>query len=283
MTIEKILKLTCQKISAIEADILLSFVLKKDRVFLYQNPDYEISTKNRRQFTRLVAKRMAGEPIAYITRHQEFYGLDFYVNKNVLIPRPETELLVEEVLKKIQISNIKYQKIADVGTGSGNIAITLAKKLLVHRSFSEDGKIFAIDISKEALKVARKNATKHRVTDKIQFLHGSLLEPLKIRHGRNRKIDIICANLPYVRTDQKVSQSEPSNSLYSGKEGLDLIIKLIKQTPEYLNKSGTIFLEISPEQKNKLSRIIPRILPDAKFEFKKDLAKKDRIVIINLT
>jgi len=278
MTINQTLKHAYEKIAPTDAEILLSFVLKKDKIFLYKNPDYKLTANDQRQFARFVTRRIAGEPIAYILNYQEFYGLDFYINKNVLIPRPGTELLVEEVIKRVKRDkgirrNKGVIKIADVGTGSGCVAIAIATEL---RIMNQESRIFATDISEKALKIAKKNAQKHKVENGIIFLPGDLLAPLP------EKMDIIVTNLPYIKSGKTVPRFEPSNSLYAGEDGLDLIKKLLEQAPKYLKKSGVIFLEISPEQKTTLQNFILEKLLPLRGKFKKDLQGLYRLLIIKI-
>lgn len=232
MTIKQALKQAAQKLaaagidsSALDADILLSFVLKKPKEFLYTYPE-KILTKNQlTRFNQLINRRAKHEPVAYLTQHKEFFGLDFYVDKNVLIPRPLTESLVEQVIKEV---GNKKVVIADIGTGSGCIAIALKKHL-------PQATIYATDISAAALLVAKKNARKHRV--KIKFLQGNLLEPLK-----NKKIDIIVANLPYLNKNQIKNELtfEPKIALLGGKK---YIKELLRQAKKLKYQPKKIFLE----------------------------------------
>lgn len=269
MTIYQVLQQTSSKIPLLEAEILLAHTLKVDKVWLYKNPEHNLPAIGYHVYSNLIKRRLNGEPIPYITNHQEFYGLDFYVDKRVLIPRPETEVLVESVLNTLASSLKPQASIADIGTGSGAIAVTLAKIL------NSKVNICATDISKDALKVAQINAKKHGVEDRIQFLHGDLLKPLP------EKVDIIVANLPYVDltllkrppASPAGRPGDPMTALDGGKDGLELIKKLLHQAPKYLKPKGKIFLEIDPRQKQKLLKI-------AKFEFKKDLAGLDRVAIL---
>ncbi len=279
MTIKQLLKKSKElkvisKTPNLDVELLLSFVLEKPKEYLYANPDKEL-TKNRvERFDKLLTRRKKGEPIAYIIDKKYFYGLEFYVDRRVLIPRPETEILVEEVMKE-ERGKKKEVRIADVGTGSGCIAISLAKNL-------PGAKIWAIDISKKALQVTRKNAKKHRVKKQVKLLHGDLLKPL----GKN-KVDIICANLPYLTieqlelTEKDVRKFEPKKALVA-KQEIELYAKLLAMAPGYLNKNGIIFLEVDPVFKNKLEKLAKRKFPGTKIEIKKDLAGKDRVMIIKL-
>jgi len=239
---------------ALDAEILLSFVLKKDRVFLFTYPEKKLNTRQWRQYKKLISRRKKHEPIAYITHHKEFYGLDFYVDCRVLIPRPETEKLVEKIINFLKdkkyyhslasrFSNLLQNDlvICDIGTGSGCIAVSLAKNL-------PKAKIYAIDASKKALAVAKINAKKHKVFKQIKFVYSDLFSkiPPKI------KFDIIVANLPYLskkewqKTTLDIRKYEPKFALIGGKKGKEIYKKLLKQAKKYLKENGKIFLENYP-------------------------------------
>jgi len=267
--------LATKKITPLDAEVLLSFVLKKPKEFLYAHPEFQPTKKQISNFQFLISKRIKGEPIAYLTGHKEFFGLDFLVNKNVLIPRPETEILVEDVL--FQISNNKYQitNIADVATGSGCIAISLKKHL-------PKLKIFATDISSAALNVAKKNAKRHKV--KLNLFKGDLLTPIK-----NKKIDLLVANLPYLDIKHKnlLKSSEtiglkfePKKALYAGTKGFDLFQKFFEQLNQRKQSPKYIFLEIGHNQATDLKKLIKKYLRQYSVKIKKDLAHLDRVLIL---
>lgn len=273
---------------ALDAEILLDFTLKKSKEFLYAHPEKNLTTTQSRLFKNLVARRAKHEPVAYLTGQKSFSGLDFFVDKNVLIPRPETETLVEEAIKKIL--NTKYKipntSIVDVGTGSGAIAVTLARRL-------PNTKIFATEISSAALKVARKNARRHKVA--VTFLCGNLLQPFLNLKSKilNLKSLVIVANLPYGWKAWKNTSSaetaglkfEPQIALFTGKNGLELYEKLLKQInlliANYQLPITSIF-EIDPRQTKLITKLIRATFPTAKIEIKKDLAGRDRIVILKI-
>lgn len=269
LTIADIQKEYFVKIDRLDLDLIVGDVLKKPREFVMTHPEHTLTTNQKLKTKNLLARRMKHEPIAYILGYKEFYGLDFKVTPDTLIPRPETELLVELA---IQETNIKKQtsNIIDVGTGSGNIIISLAKNITGKNNF------FAVDISKKALAIAKQNAIKNQV--KIKFIHGSLLD--KITNIDN---SIIIANLPYLSKEiysatlPNVKKYEPRSALYSPREGLDHYDRLLKLIAQLDPTNCTIFLEISPEQKTKLPKIIKAHLPQVKIEFFKDLAKKWRL------
>jgi release factor glutamine methyltransferase len=253
----------------LDAELLLSLVLKKEKEYLYTYPESELKKKEIKKYQKLIQKRATHYPIAYILRYKEFYGLKFLVNKYVLIPRPETELLVEETLKIIKPEN----RIAEIGTGSGCIALSLAKQ-----GFN----IIATDISSQALKVAQKNAQDHQVLNKVKFIKGNLLKPLK-----NEKIDLLIANLPYLASDYRKESSikhEPKLALYSGQDGLNLYHQLFKQISELKYQPRYILIELDPK-KNQiqiLSKYIKNLFPQIQIETKKDLQDLDRVMIIKI-
>ena len=271
------------KIDHLDFDLLVAHVIKKSREFVMSHPEHKLSPLKIVNCKLKITRRMRDEPLAYILGHKEFYGLDFKVSPDTLIPRPETELLVELA---IQETKNKKQKtsIIDVGTGSGNIIISIAKNV------SHEIKFYATDISSAAIAIAKANAKIHNVNQKIKFLHGNLLEPvfenckLKIENSQM----IILANLPYLSKEiynatlPNVKKYEPKSALYSPKEGLDHYEKLLQQISRLNPTICTIFLEISPEQKNKITKIIKSILPQSKIEFRKDLANRWRLCKIEI-
>ena len=257
---------------ALESDILLCHTLGIDRVQLYQEPEHELSAEEDAALWQMVNRRGKGEPTAYITAHREFFGLDFLVTPAVLIPRPETELLVERTLELVRTNALST--LADIGTGSGAIAISLAKSLA-------GVGIYATDISDDALKVARMNCQKHGVADRVVLLQGDLLEPLP------EPVDLIIANLPYVRKSdipQKGPLSfEPRAALDGGEEGLDKIKKLIGQLKGKLKPGGWLLLEIGQGQAPAVIDLLTKLFPDAHIEVTRDLAGIERVVCLCLT
>ena len=228
----------------LDVELLLSEVLKKDRVYLMAHDNDLIPLNDMRYFRSLIKKRKTGLPLAYILGKKEFYGLEFKVNKNVLIPRPDTEILVESVFSYLQPGDL----LLDVGTGSGCIPISILK----HK---KGLKAVATDISKRALLIAQENAKNHRVGDRIQFLYSDLLQNLspKLFKGKNL---IVTANLPYVPVDYVINNEakfEPSLALYSESEGLELYQRLFHQLSEFQPKM--IFLECYEFQLEPLTKL----------------------------
>jgi len=300
-SINQALERASKKIPLSEAEILLAFALKKKKTWLYQNPNQLLSLSQYSKFQLLLRKRQSGIPIAYLLSQKEFYGLDFYVDRRVLIPREETETLVEIAFKKIQqliAENPDFRKrtirVADVGTGSGCIAVSLAKKFLEGSGehLVPRIKIYAIDISKKALSVAKRNIEKHNVQPWVNLLYGKGLTPLP------EKVNIIVANLPYIPSDyfklrsrnfkkSKQNQIYPSGLFYEpkialdgGKEGLEIIKKVLGKAPKYLLEQGVILLEISPEQKKPLKEWLNNLYPNVTVLFYKDLSGLERVIEI---
>lgn len=253
--------------AAIEAEVLLKHSLNLSRVELYLQYTRELSSQEETRLQSLMARRLAGEPAAYITGHREFYGLDFYVDKRVLIPRPESELLVEEAVKSAQNGASSF---ADIGTGSGAIAVSLAVNLPSVR-------VYATDISQEALEVGRINCRKHGVASRVTFLQGDLLEPVPER------VDIIIANLPYVRqaelTTVNTYSHEPQLALDGGQDGLDKYRRLFSQISQKLNPGGSLMVEIGQGQQVEVVRLLQDYVAAGKTAVKPDLSGMPRVVI----
>jgi release factor glutamine methyltransferase len=261
----------------LEAGLLLACALKKPREFLLAHPEYKLSPFQILKNEYLLKQRLCNIPLAYITGKREFFSLDFKVNKNVLIPRPETELIIEEALR---INNKeKIASFVDIGTGSGCIIITLAKKI-------QEASFQGLDISSKALTVARANARQHKVLGKVKFLRSNLLSEIINKKILNAPI-MVLANLPYLTPEQiALSPSikkEPKIALIAGNDGLDYYRLLFKQI-----KIGSfphpiyILCEIDESQVKNISSLINKELPEAKIEIKKDLGGFPRLVVISL-
>jgi release factor glutamine methyltransferase len=256
---------------ALDAEVLLSSVTGLDRAGLYREWERRLPGEEEARFFELVRRRGLSEPVAYLTGHKEFMGLDFTVGPSVLVPRPETELLVETALEVLPPS----AKIIDVGTGSGAIAVSLA-------SFLEGAVVYATDRSPEALDVARLNAARLGVGERCFFYHGNLLEPLS-GLGLRGRVDLIAANLPYIGREEypglpeEVRLYEPPPALDGGAGGLDLYRRLIPAAPEFLKKGGLLLMEIGCRQGQALSALLS--VPVWKVTVRKDLAGLDRLVV----
>lgn len=257
--------------AALEAELLLRHTLKINRAQLLSEPDSELKSRHADTYKTFIKRRIKGEPSAYITGHREFFGLDFYVDKHVLIPRPETELLVEQTI--LRAKQYKNPVIVDVGTGCGAIAVSLAKNL-------PDAEIYAVDISKTALKVAGRNCMEHHVEDRVQLLRGDLLESVP------NQIDIIVANLPYVLTSDvpqvNTAGFEPSLALDGGADGLVVINRLCLQAKDRLRPAGFLLLEIGLGQSQKAADILQELFPSANVEIIPDLSGIERVICLTL-
>ncbi len=264
----------------LDAQVLLSSVLHGERSFLYTYPDQELTSQQNQLYQDVIARRSRGEPVAYLVGHKEFYGLDFLVDKRVLIPRPETELLVDAArnLCRKMFEAGQMPIIADIGTGSGVIPITLA--VLEPRL----PYVYACDISSDALDVASKNCRRHHVEDRVIVLQGDLLEPVP------EPVDIVTANLPYVGTEEledipiDVKAYEPHIALFSGPLGLDLMLRFFQsiQQSQKLKAGATLLLEIGYRQMDALTSILRDTLPQATLTCIKDLAGWDRVLQVTL-
>lgn len=265
--------------SHIEARIVLGHILKLSPVQLYTQPERPLSQEQVTSLRELIERRLCREPTAYIVKHKEFYGVDFYVDSRVLIPRPETELLVEAAFGFAK-SHTNYLSssgtpfiIADVGTGCGAIAISLALNL-------SQAKVYATDISLSALEVARLNCESHNVTEQIVLLQGNLLEPIP------GPVDLIVANLPYIECSElanlspEITNFEPRVAIDGGQSGLDQIRQLLEQAKGKIHPLGCLLLEIGQKQETAVVSLINRYLPKARFDFISDLSGIKRVVKI---
>lgn len=266
-----------QSLPGQEAELLLGHALRKPKEFLYTHPNYQIPKNKYQEFTKLVKKREKGEPIAYILGYKDFFGLRFKVTKDVLVPRPETEWIVEEALKEISSNKNQVSKILDVGTGSGCLSISIAKNL---NKIKIKHNITASDISSKALKVAKANTKTHKV--KIDFLKSDLFSKVG-----ERKFDLIIANLPYVPLKDykkllKGLKFEPRLALTDGTNNFIIYKKFFEQVGKHLSETGKIFLETDPASKTYLSAYTKKYLPKYKIKFFKDLNKLTRYAEIKL-
>jgi len=274
----------------LEAEVLLASVLNCDRVTVYTDYQKPLDQKERTLYRELIKKRLEGRPSAYLVGHREFWSLDFKVNPHVLIPRPDTELLVELTLELMK--DTASPLIADIGTGSGCIATAIAKE-------RKDATIVATDLSQKALSTAKENAQRHAVN--IEFLHGSLTEPLMERAG---EFHLVVSNPPYIaekesselgnqgtkpqniRTspsgglscDPDVMKYEPREALMGGKDGLDIIRTLIADVPNILRPGGFFITEVGANQASRVADLMKKTKSYENVDIRQDLSGLDRAV-----
>jgi release factor glutamine methyltransferase len=273
MTIHDLIKIAAKKLTnstspTLDGEVLLSFVIKKPKEYLLANPKKSVDPKLEKIYLRLINKRLLGWPVAYLIKHKEFFGLDFYVDKNVLIPRPETEGLVELVLDSLKIENRKL-KILDIGTGSGCIIISIARNIATNQS-NQKYKFFASDLSPRAIKIAKKNAKTHKV--KVTFGDGNLLEP-----WGDEQFDCVVANLPYLaRESDPSTKFEPKGALIAARKGLKLYEELFRQVSTLHSRPSSLFLEVGRDQGRLIKKLAKKYLPEYKAKTYKDLFGRTR-------
>ena len=261
------------------ADILLSHVLHTDRVKLYLHYDQPLTDGEIAKFRSLIKRRLKREPVQYITGIQEFWSMDFMVDPQVLIPRPESEVLMEQVLslcKEKKIPNPECPKILDLCTGSGALVIALAREI-------KGASLWASDMSRAALELARKNTRKHGVESRIVFLQGDLLDPF-LEQGM--KFDAIVSNPPYIRSRSldtlcpEVRDYEPIQALDGGEDGMIYIERIIADGPECLNHQGWLLIEMDPEQLPLASKRVEQSGCYGERHYVKDYSHRDRVLMI---
>jgi len=262
--------------SALERQVLLAHVTGKSRTWLLAHPEVSLTPEQEKALETAVRQLEAGVPLPYIIGHWEFFGLDFQISPEVLIPRPETELLIETVLAWVRNRPQPAYRFMDIGTGSGIIPVTLA----VHVSSAE---ITATDISPAALKIARQNAERHGVEGRIHFIEADLL-PDNLQPST---FDVLTANLPYIPTETlkelAVFGKEPTLALDGGPNGLDLISRLLDQITARTVSARLILLEIEARQGPAVKALAREHFPACEVEIKKDLAGHDRLAVILLS
>ena len=295
MTIQDLINFGVKKLSktsnsaVLDSEVLLSYVLNKPKLDIFVHMDKNVHKLQMRKFFDLLKKRSQGWPVAYLVKEKEFYKLKFYVDKNVLIPRPETEGLVELAVTYIKRSHKigtdrNPLRILDIGTGSGNIIISLAKSLYNLSPITYN--LFASDISPKALAVAKKNAKIHKV--KITFKQGSLHKP-----WNNQNFDIIVANLPYLAKRTDVSTKfEPTKALIAKNKGLELFEELFKQIAHLRtvrssdrttkqSKPLSVFVEIGHDQGPDIKKLAKKYMSGFKIEIVKDLSNRIRFLCLS--
>lgn len=255
----------------LDVETILQKVLNVDRLYILLNLEKALSEDEEKLFDKFINERLNNRPIAYIVGNREFMGLDFYVQEGVLIPRPDTEVLVEEVIELAK--NKGPINILDIGTGSGAITVSLAKYL-------ENAKVTSVDISDIALEIGKKNAISNNVDDKITFIKSDLFTNI----DKDVKFDIIVSNPPYIKKevietlDKQVKDFEPYNALEGGIDGLDFYRKITSQGKDYLKKGGILAYEVGHDQSEDVSKLMEKD-GYTNIYTRKDLQQIDRVVI----
>jgi len=273
----------------LDAEILLAHNLGQTRAWLYAHPEFDLTPEAASAYVALIQRRAVGEPVAYITGRKEFFGLEFIVTPAVLVPRPETELLVEICLGRLS-QRAAGCTIVDVGTGSGVLAVTLAVHL-------PQAHLIAVDVSAAALAVARRNAVRHGVSDRIAFVVADLIEPFGVA------ADVIAANLPYLRRDEMPDDRpsrdgearpdknhtrschplawEPRGALDGGTDGLHWIRRLLQSAGGRLRRGGMLVVEMGAGQGPALLSLARQLFPEADVAIHRDYAGLDRVLVVS--
>jgi len=259
----------------LEAEVLVRHVLGIERPEFFAALNERLTTHQRRRLCSLVRRRLDAEPLSYILGAREFYGLKLVVNPRVLIPRQETELLVDKALEHCSTRRAEEGlHIADVGTGSGAVAIAIAVNL-------PQATVHATDARRDALAVADVNRRRHGVSHRVHLYEGDLLEPL------HRPVDVIVSNPPYIKTGEIDNlapevRREPLWALDGGTDGLELTGRLMRLAPEYIRPGGRIMVEIAPEQLAQVSQLARQAFPRGRVSFARDLLGLPRVVVVDL-
>lgn len=260
----------------LDAEVLLGHLLEKSRLQLYLHFDMPVFQNDLTAFRELIKKRIARTPISYLTHHKEFMSLDFYIDERVLIPRPETEFIVETVLNS---TNSHPQRILEIGTGSGIIAISLAVNM-------PESEIIATDISNDALAVAEKNRETHNCEERITLIQGDLYEPIQSQDSS--KFNWIVSNPPYVASAENsnvspdVHKYEPHIALFAGNDGLDIIRRLIVEAPKFLLPEGQLILEIGDKQSEHVKELLAGQSEYKNYEMINDYSGIERVVVASV-
>lgn len=247
---------------------IMCFVLKKDKIYLVTNGNEEVEQSTKTEFLEAISKIQKHIPIQYITKKQEFMKMDFYVDENVLIPQPDTEIVVEEAIDIINRN--KLSKVLDMCTGSGILAISIAK-------YTDASKITAVDISEKALEVVEKNAISNDVDTKIKFIKSDMFKNI------SEKFDLIISNPPYIRTDviktlSEEVKNEPILALDGGIKGLDFYNIIAENAKKYLNENGYLVLEIGYDQKTEVVNLL-EAQEYSEIRVIKDMGGNDRVIV----
>ncbi len=263
--------------ASLAAELLLMHVLRRDRTWLYAHPEYQLSLQDTNAYAEAVESRAAGTPTQYLTGTQEFWGLEFEVGPGVLIPRPETEHVIEVALQLLKDRLNEPLGIADIGTGSGCIAIALAREL-------PKASVVATDISATALEYARRNAERHGVSNRILFYRADLLRMSGLHEANeHRRFDMVISNPPYVGwkdragLPREVRDHEPAEALFAGEEGLDIYPRLINEAAGILSPSGALVLELGYNGAD-FVRSLLSAAPWADVRTTRDLAGIERVI-----
>ena len=261
---------------ALDASVLIAHIINKPRTWVMAHLELELTPEQQKELDDSLARLELGESFPYVLGHWEFFGLDLEVTPDVLIPRPETELLVEKAIAWLQESPVR-RTIADVGTGSGAIAVSIAINV-------PDARVLATVISRKALEVAQKNAIKFGVINQIDFVQCDLLPPHIESLPTELHFDLICANLPYIPTSTLYKLSifgrEPTLALDGGADGLDIIRRLLDIAPEWLAPNGMILLEIESTRGIQALNLACDLFSEASIHLHQDLAGQDRLLEI---
>ena len=260
--------------AGIEAQVLFQCALGIDRATFHASPNRELSDEDAEAFERMVVRRIEGEPLSYITGHREFYGLDFVVTPDVLVPRQETEFLVEAVLEYARCRGDHALTIADIGTGSGCIAVALGVHL-------PKAAVYATDVSRGALRVASENVRRHELEGRVRLRHGDLFE------GLDGPVDVVASNPPYLSDDEAVDlppdvQREPRIALAAGSDGMDVLSRLIVGAQEYVKPRGLLAMEIDPRRLEAVKGLVGRTYMSGEVAVIKDHVGLDRVVTVRV-
>lgn len=255
----------------LDAEVLLAFALSKDRTKLYSESEIPLTTAQRKHYQDMLARRASREPVAYLTGRREFYNLPLMTNRHVLIPRPETETLVELALERIRSSGLERVRVLDVGTGSGAIALAVAAN-------EKKSRVTAVDISTEALDTARQNAQRLKLAQRVGFKRSDLLSQVEGRY------DLVLANLPYLTTDQirelpaDIREFEPTVALSGGPDGLHVYERLLRQLPTIATPTTRVLCEIGPNLKSGFEHLVRQYLGSHRqVRFHPDMAGRVRV------
>lgn len=264
--------------SSLDASVILGHVLNKPRTWIMAHPELTLTDQQQENLDSALARLEGGEPLPYVLGHWEFFGLEFDITPDVLIPRPETELLVEKALAWLRESPVR-RTVADVGTGSGIIAVTIAMEI-------PSARILATDISPAALQVALNNARKFDVAERIDLFECDILPPHPKSLSTEEHFDLLCANLPYIPTETlrslPVYNREPTLALDGGADGLDLFRKLMRLAPEWMAPNSLILLEIESTLGVQALNLACDMFSRAEIHLHQDLTGRDRLLEIML-